>query len=259
MKALILAAGYATRLYPLTETIAKPLLPVGGRPMLDYLLDRIREATRSTTSTSSRTRKFADCVRALGRSARRRRRPRRRHDERRRPARRDRRHPLRRRPRRARERRPARDRRRQPLRLRARATTCAGGTARARRAPSCSTTSATSSSSSSTAIVEVDDGRAARRLRREARATRRRRSSRPRPISTTARTCRSSRRYLDEGNPPDQPGPFRRLARPARAGLRLTARRRLARHRRRRPAARGGQPAPRAGRACPFATAYSLD
>jgi glucose-1-phosphate thymidylyltransferase len=43
MKALILAAGYATRLYPLTETVAKPLLPLAGRPMLDYLLDRIHE------------------------------------------------------------------------------------------------------------------------------------------------------------------------------------------------------------------------
>lgn len=42
MKAIVLAAGYATRLYPLTETIAKPLLPVGGRPMLDYLVDAIR-------------------------------------------------------------------------------------------------------------------------------------------------------------------------------------------------------------------------
>src|SRR5207247_1714857 len=43
VKALILAAGYATRLYPLTKTVAKPLLPLAGRPMLDYLLDRIRE------------------------------------------------------------------------------------------------------------------------------------------------------------------------------------------------------------------------
>ncbi len=41
MKAIVLAAGYATRLYPLTRTIAKPLLPVGGRPMLDHILDRI--------------------------------------------------------------------------------------------------------------------------------------------------------------------------------------------------------------------------
>lgn len=42
MKALILAAGYATRLRPLTDTIAKPLLPVGGRPMADALLEKIR-------------------------------------------------------------------------------------------------------------------------------------------------------------------------------------------------------------------------
>jgi glucose-1-phosphate thymidylyltransferase len=41
MKALLLAAGYATRLRPLTDEIAKPLLPVGGRPMADWILDRI--------------------------------------------------------------------------------------------------------------------------------------------------------------------------------------------------------------------------
>jgi glucose-1-phosphate thymidylyltransferase len=44
VKALILAAGYATRLYPLTLTVAKPLLPVGGRPMIDHILERICEA-----------------------------------------------------------------------------------------------------------------------------------------------------------------------------------------------------------------------
>jgi len=42
VKTIVLAAGYATRLYPLTLTVAKPLLPVGGRPMIDHLLDRIR-------------------------------------------------------------------------------------------------------------------------------------------------------------------------------------------------------------------------
>lgn len=42
MKALILAAGYATRLYPLTKTRPKPLLPVAGRPMVDWILDRLR-------------------------------------------------------------------------------------------------------------------------------------------------------------------------------------------------------------------------
>lgn len=41
MKVLILAAGYATRLYPLTLTQPKPLLPVAGKPMVDYVLDNI--------------------------------------------------------------------------------------------------------------------------------------------------------------------------------------------------------------------------
>lgn len=38
MDAIILAAGYATRLYPLTLNKAKPLLPVGDRPIIDYLV-----------------------------------------------------------------------------------------------------------------------------------------------------------------------------------------------------------------------------
>ncbi len=41
MKVLILAAGYATRLYPLTLTHPKPLLPVAGKPMVDYVLDNL--------------------------------------------------------------------------------------------------------------------------------------------------------------------------------------------------------------------------
>src|SRR5262245_24598861 len=43
MNVLILAAGYATRLRPLTDSTPKMLLPLAERPMLDYLLDRIRE------------------------------------------------------------------------------------------------------------------------------------------------------------------------------------------------------------------------
>lgn len=38
MKAIILAAGYATRLYPLTLNCPKPLLDVAGAPMLDYVM-----------------------------------------------------------------------------------------------------------------------------------------------------------------------------------------------------------------------------
>ena len=41
MKCLILAAGYATRLYPLTENFPKPLLEVKGKTILDWLLDDI--------------------------------------------------------------------------------------------------------------------------------------------------------------------------------------------------------------------------
>ena len=41
MKCLILAAGYATRLYPLTQNFPKPLLEVGGKTILDWLIDDV--------------------------------------------------------------------------------------------------------------------------------------------------------------------------------------------------------------------------
>lgn len=43
MKCLILAAGYATRLYPLTENFPKPLLEVGGKTILDWLIDDLNQ------------------------------------------------------------------------------------------------------------------------------------------------------------------------------------------------------------------------
>ena len=43
MKAIILAGGYATRLRPLTDDLSKCLLPVGGKPMVDWILERVRE------------------------------------------------------------------------------------------------------------------------------------------------------------------------------------------------------------------------
>ncbi len=42
MKGLILAAGYATRLRPLTNEVPKQLLPVGGRPMVDGILEKVK-------------------------------------------------------------------------------------------------------------------------------------------------------------------------------------------------------------------------
>jgi len=43
MQALILAAGYATRLYPLTLDRPKPLLPVAGKPIIEYTVDRLAD------------------------------------------------------------------------------------------------------------------------------------------------------------------------------------------------------------------------
>jgi len=43
MKAVVLAAGKGTRLYPITRHIAKPLLPIAERPTLHYVFDRLKE------------------------------------------------------------------------------------------------------------------------------------------------------------------------------------------------------------------------
>ncbi len=42
--AMVLAAGLGTRMRPLTESLAKPMLPLGGRPLLDHALDRLAAA-----------------------------------------------------------------------------------------------------------------------------------------------------------------------------------------------------------------------
>ena len=61
MKCLILAAGYATRLYPLTENFPKPLLDVGGKTILDWLVDDIDSCGRVDEYVVISNHKFAHC------------------------------------------------------------------------------------------------------------------------------------------------------------------------------------------------------
>jgi dTDP-glucose pyrophosphorylase len=44
MKAVIMAAGKGTRLFPLTENIAKPLIPINDKPFLYYLINNLKKA-----------------------------------------------------------------------------------------------------------------------------------------------------------------------------------------------------------------------
>lgn len=53
MKAFILAGGFATRLWPLTENRAKPLLPLAGKPIISYLVEKIPEDVPITVSTNA--------------------------------------------------------------------------------------------------------------------------------------------------------------------------------------------------------------
>ena len=61
MKCLILAAGYATRLYPLTENFPKPLLGVRGKSILDHLLDDLDSTGKIDGYVVISNHKFARC------------------------------------------------------------------------------------------------------------------------------------------------------------------------------------------------------
>jgi len=63
MKAVILAAGYATRLYPLTLDRPKALLDVGGRPMVEHLLQRLEGVAGLDGIYLVANSKFADTFR----------------------------------------------------------------------------------------------------------------------------------------------------------------------------------------------------
>ncbi len=59
MDAIILCGGFATRLEPITLFVPKPLLPVGGRPILDYILDSV-SSTGADRIILSTNKKFYD-------------------------------------------------------------------------------------------------------------------------------------------------------------------------------------------------------
>ena len=69
MKTIILAAGYATRLYPLTENFPKPLLKVGRKAILDWLIDDIHTSALVDEYVVISNHKFADCFREWARTS----------------------------------------------------------------------------------------------------------------------------------------------------------------------------------------------
>jgi len=44
LTAVVMAGGFGHRLRPLTEDLPKPMLPVGGRPVLEHIIDQLRTA-----------------------------------------------------------------------------------------------------------------------------------------------------------------------------------------------------------------------
>lgn len=69
MKIIILAAGYGTRLLPLTENVPKPLVSVLGKPLLDYLVQNVCEIDHEEVFVVSNDKYYSQlCKWASGRS-----------------------------------------------------------------------------------------------------------------------------------------------------------------------------------------------
>ena len=68
MKAYLLAAGFATRMFPLTESVAKPLLEVAGKPILSHILARVEALPGLSEIIVIGNHRFADSLLAWSRS-----------------------------------------------------------------------------------------------------------------------------------------------------------------------------------------------
>jgi dTDP-glucose pyrophosphorylase len=44
IQAMIMAGGYGTRLYPLTKDVPKPMLPIGGKPLMEWMIDQLHDS-----------------------------------------------------------------------------------------------------------------------------------------------------------------------------------------------------------------------
>jgi len=60
MKAIILAGGYAKRLWPLTKNKPKQLLSVGGRPMIEYIMEKLEAQKEINKIIICTNKKFED-------------------------------------------------------------------------------------------------------------------------------------------------------------------------------------------------------
>src|SRR3989344_7417592 len=54
MQVILLAAGYSKRLYPLTENFPKPLLNIGGKPIIEHIINKIPNTSKIHIITNNK-------------------------------------------------------------------------------------------------------------------------------------------------------------------------------------------------------------